>query len=208
MAFKKYKRTYELTLSQEMLGTKAADPELHKKYIAGKRPEGVDQAEVEALPPVDEELYKGSSVFLRDKEKPAILDYQVKGFFKGSQGAMNRTKDKSVHMGAYKKALSECLFVSPRIIPLVLPKDGAVGWCERPLRVSGPQGERVSLARSEEVPIGTTLTIEITVLMESLWECVENCLEYGELFGLGQWRNSGKGRFTYKQIVKEEEAPA
>lgn len=25
-------------------------------------------------------------------------------------------------------------------------------------------------------------------------------LDYGELRGIGQWRNSGKGRFTYEEL--------
>ena len=26
------------------------------------------------------------------------------------------------------------------------------------------------------------------------------CLDYGKLRGIGQWRNSGKGRYTYELI--------
>ena len=62
------------------------------------------------------------------------------------------------------------------------------------------QGERVSLANSEEIPEGSTIEFEIKLLDKSLYGVVLEWLDYGELRGLGQWRNSGKGRFTYELL--------
>ena len=72
------------------------------------------------------------------------------------------------------------------------------------------QGPRVALARSEEVPAGSI--IEFTVILASPTltnkekvkiasdDLLKEWLDYGQLHGLGQWRNSGKGRFIYKFI--------
>ena len=60
------------------------------------------------------------------------------------------------------------------------------------------QGERVSLANSEQIPAGSTCEFEITCMDDAHEKAVMEWLDYGKLRGLGQWRNSGKGRFTYE----------
>ena len=102
--------------------------------------------------------------------------------------------DETPILKAFKKEIDGLVFVSPRQIPF--GNNGAMGMCQRPLRAQTPKGDRVALARSETVPAGATLTFSVTCLREGLIPCVEEWLEYGKLSGLGQWRNSGKGRFT------------
>ena len=92
------------------------------------------------------------------------------------------------------------MFVYPREIPLVLPKGGYIGSCQRPLRASTAQGDRVALANSETVPPGTTQEFEVRILQDSLLPTVIEWLTYGELHGTGQWRNSGKGRFYFAAV--------
>lgn len=72
--------------------------------------------------------------------------------------------------------------------------------CERPLRASTPQGERVSIAKSESVPAGSTAEFEIECLDPGLEAMVRECLNYGTKRGLGQWRNSGKGRYEWEEL--------
>lgn len=98
---------------------------------------------------------------------------------------------------AYKKAIDGLLFVSPRKIPVIL--SGEIGFCSRPLRAMTMQGERVSLAKSETCPAGSTIEFEITCLDKNLENMVVECLNYGSMRGLGQWRNSGKGVFTWRK---------
>jgi len=189
-----------LTLIEGMLGTKSGNPELLEDYIVNKRPDPQQDELDAALPEVEEEIRNGSTFFNRDTEdRPAIFDYQVKGFFKDAQGCVGRIDD-YYKMQAYKKIIDGLIFVSPRMISLNMPEDAVVEWCERPLRITSALGERVALARSEEVPAGTTMDIEITVLDPKLWKNVQSWLDYGHLRGLGQWRNSGKGRFTWAFI--------
>jgi hypothetical protein len=58
----------------------------------------------------------------------------------------------------------------------------------------------VALADSEEIPAGATLEFDIEMLNPDDEAIVKEWLDYGVYNGLGQWRNSGKGAFTWEQI--------
>lgn len=59
---------------------------------------------------------------------------------------------------------------------------------------------RVSIAKSESVPAGSTAEFEIECLDPGLEAMVRECLNYGTKRGLGQWRNSGKGRYEWEEL--------
>lgn len=99
---------------------------------------------------------------------------------------------------AFKKEIDTLIFPAPRKIPLRF--EGGIGECERPLRASTPQGERVSIAISEEIPAGAVCEFEVTCLGADQAGLVREWLDYGVYSGIGQWRNSGKGRFTWEDI--------
>ena len=101
---------------------------------------------------------------------------------------------------AYKKEIDGLIFPAPRAIPIKF--DGEIGLCQRPLRGQTAQGERVALATSECIPAGATMEFEIQMLLPDHEKAVREMLDYGQLRGFGQWRNSGKGRFTY-EILEE-----
>lgn len=110
---------------------------------------------------------------------------------------LSRVPDtKSKALKAYKKVIDGLIFVSPRQIPIHL--SGEMGECQRPLRAQTLQGERVALANSETVPAGSWMECEITMLDDKLEETVKEWLDYLKLRGLGQWRNSGKGRAAWE----------
>lgn len=192
--------------TEGVLGTKAGNKELATDYIASKHPDGVQVDEAEAI---DEALEKASTLFHRVDGKPMIWDYQVKGFLKSACLAMietdTMTKEelKKVRLTPYlyKRTIDKMVFVFPRKIVLEMPEDGEITECERPLRAETMRGERIALARSEELPAGTKFEIEIKTLNKKLDEYIKRWLEYGELFGIGQWRSSGKGRF--KCVVED-----
>ena len=50
------------------------------------------------------------------------------------------------------------------------------------------------------LPAGSTIELEFTQLDPSLEQMVRECLDYGTLRGIGGWRNSGKGRYTWEEI--------
>ena len=190
----------KITFTEELLGTASSDPEVHKTYIASKAPNAPKlEEEVEALG-VDNIAEKSMTIFPRDKDgNPILWDYQIKGFFKDSCSALRKvTGTVSSKIKAYKKEIDGLIFVFPREIKINL--NGEIGICERPLRAQTAQGERVALASSETVPAGSSAKITIRCLSDAHEKAVREWLDYGQLKGLGQWRNSGKGRFSWEEI--------
>ena len=131
---------------------------------------------------------------------PSVWDYQVRGFFKDACKSLKAVPGTlSSKQRAYRKKIDGSIFVTPRMIPLIAPDGGEVEELQRPLRASTPQGERVSLACSEALPEGTTLSFEVTILDPEDEGLVREWLDYGELRGLLQWRNAGFGSFTWEE---------
>jgi len=195
-------KTIEFTITyiDELLGTASADPEIHARFIASKAPDAPSRdEEVAALGPEAVEE-RAMTVFPRDEQgHPFTYDYQWRGFFKESCGMLRRAdKTRSKTLKAYKKEIDGLVFVSPRRIALQLPEGATVGECQRPLRAQTAQGERVALAHSETVPAGTQQTFQVHLLRDDLEPLVMEWMAYGRLHGTGQWRNSGKGRFTFE----------
>ena len=190
----------KVTFTEEILGTASANPKIHEEFIASNAPDAQSMEEEVAALGVEEVFEKGMTVFPRNEDgKPIAWDYQWKGFFKDAFG-MLRKVDKTAcsKIKAYKKEVDGLIFVSPRKIPIEF--EGEIGICQRPLRGQTAQGERVALASSECIPAGATMTFEIQMLVESMEKAILEALDYGKLRGFGQWRNSGKGRFTYEII--------
>ncbi len=195
----------KITLTEPMLGTKSANEEIFTKFIAAKRPEGEAADEIEAAKRLNEELdekEKSMTCFHRMADgRPMLWDYQVKGFFKDACGALRTVpKSASGELKAYKKIIDGQIFVKERTIPIVMPEGGEIGICERPLRAQTMQGERVALAKSEQVPAGSVMNVTIVLFNAALEKVVREWLDYGMFRGIGQWRNSGMGRFTYEEV--------
>ena len=189
----------KVTLLEEMLGTASANPEIHDEFIASNAPDAPSREEEIAALGVEAVQEKGKTVFPRNAEgRPIMWDYQIKGFFKDAAGMLRKVPGtKSAGCKAYKKQIDGLIFVEPRMIPLEFV--GEVGDCQRPLRAQTMQGERVALASSETVPAGTTMEFTVSCLVASDMAMVEEWLDYGRMRGLGQWRNSGKGRMSWEQ---------
>lgn len=190
----------KITFIEGLLGTASNNPEIHREFIASKAPDALKAEEEVAALGAEEVVEKGMTVFPRDKDgNPALFDYQVKGFFKDACGSLRKVPgSKCSKIKAYKKEIDGLLFVYPRMIPLSMP--GELTECQRPLRAQTAMGERIALAHSEEAPAGTAIEITIECLTKDMYELALECLDYGEMRGLGQWRNSGKGRFSYELI--------
>ena len=193
-----------LTLIEPLLGTASANPDIHREFIASKNPDASSIEDEVATIGADAVADKGMTVFARmDDGRPMVWDYQIKGFFKDAAGMLRRVKSsKSSKLKAYKKIIDGLIFVEERRIPIEF--DGELDNCQRPLRAQTAQGERVALAESEMAPAGSTLTFTITTLEDGLMPAIEEWLRYGKLRGLGQWRNSGMGRFEFEALPAEE----
>ena len=189
-----------ITLLEELLGTASNNREIHSEFIASKAPDAKSREEEIASIGADAEIEKSMTVFPRDENgKPFFWDYQVRGFFKDACGMLRKvTGTKSSGMKSYKKSIDGLIFVNERRIPINF--DGEIGNCQRPLRAQTAQGERISLANSETIPAGATMEFTIQCLVDADMAAVIEWLDYGKLRGLGQWRNSGKGRFSWEVI--------
>ena len=190
----------KLTFLEEVLGTASADKEIHDKFIAANAPDAPSRKEeIEALG-VEEVIEKSMTVFPRNAEgKPIFWDYQIKGFFKDACGMLRKVPNSaSSKIKAYKKEIDGLIFVKEREIPIIF--DGEIGSCQRPLRAQTQQGERVALANSETVPAGSTIEFTIQLMCDTHEKAVREWLDYGVFRGIGQWRNSGKGKFEWSEV--------
>lgn len=193
-----------VTMFEEILGTASANPEIHEEFIASKAPDAPSREEEVAAVGADEVFEKGMTVFPRMDGKPIAWDYQWKGFFKDACGCLWKIPGSACEkIKAYKKEIDGLIFVEPRAIPIRF--DGEMGICQRPLRGQTAQGERIALASSESIPAGAVMEFEIRMLLPAHEKAVREMLNYGQLRGFGQWRNSGKGRFRYEILEEREE---
>ena len=204
-----------LTLTEGMLGTSPNNEDIYTEYIGSKAPDATTLEQEVAALGTDGVIEKGMTVFPRDEDgNPFVYDYQIKGFFKDSCGALSRLTGKDPETGkkakavnesgkmtAYKKVIDGLIFPKPRQIVIRMPEGMEITYCQRPLRAQTAQGERVALAISEEVPAGSVMEFDVVCLDDKHVPAVLEWLDYGQLRGLGQWRNSGKGRFTYEVEV-------
>lgn len=183
-----------LTFTEPVLGTAPLNKEIYEEYIATK----IAGAETptDEVATIEEATEKGTTGFHRVDGQPAVYDYTIKGMFKDACGMLRRvTGSRSSKLTAYKKIIDGLVFVRPRLIPITAER---VEVLVRPLRAQTAQGERVSLARSEMLPAGSTLEFTVTVLGEDVTEAtLREWLDYGALRGLGQWRNAGWGVYSY-----------
>ena len=201
----------KITFLEPVLGTWPNNKNIAEEFIASKAPDASTIEEEIAALGIDAVTEKGKTVFPRNEAgEPIFYDYQVKGFFKDACGMRRRVGGKDEKTGkkkaanlsgkltAYKSVIDGLIFVQPRMIPIQV--NGEIRDCQRPLRAQTMQGERVSLANSEEIPEGSSAEFEVVCLEKDHEAVVQEWLDYGILRGIGQWRNSGKGRFTYEVI--------
>lgn len=145
---------------------------------------------------------------------PFFWNYQLRGFFKDSCGLLARASyGESAKMTAFKKVIDGGIFVYPRRIAIDLPEeyydeDGYLQKTDpdhlpilqRPLRISGPSGERTALASSETIPIGSSIKFCIEYTDPKNRDVIIEWLNYGCEHGLGAWRNSGRGSFIWREL--------
>lgn len=202
------KMKVRITFNEEVLGSAPANKDIYTDYVALNNPnyEKIEE-EIESIP----EDEKGVTVFPRMADgNPAIYDYQIRGYLKESIGALAKAGKDGYSGGkacsgikAYKKTVDQQIFVKPRMVPyqnIGEKWSENIHYCERPLRAATPMGERIALAKSETVPAGAVIEFEIILLSDKLYPVVIEALDYGELHGMSQWRNSGKGTFTYELL--------
>lgn len=209
--------TYSLriTFTTELLGAAPLDESIYSSYIASRAPaeavaNGHTDAELAAVALAEHDArdIKGRTGFLRDETgRPLVMDYVLRGYLKDAWRAMSKIPGtESAKLKAGLASINRYAFVEgagdhadKRYIVLRLPHGGAESVRERSLRASTPQGERIALAASEQLPVGTWCDIKLAVLHPGLLgeSLLRELLDYGQWQGLGQWRNASNGRFRY-----------
>ncbi len=210
-----------ITTTQEMLGTTAGNSDIVRDFIASKVKDSKDPnidkearaaEEVEAIEKTlaertEEQLENAMTIFPVQDGKPFIWDYQVKGFLKAAvlalcieSGAYTKGEQKKIGLTKYmyKRTVDNLWFPFPRRIILDMPGDLTV--IQRPLRAETMRGERICLAISEAAPIGTVFECDIKYMNRIHHDIIRECLDYGALKGLLQWRNAGFGRFKWAEV--------
>lgn len=190
----------KLTLTNEALGMMPTSDKIYEDFIAANAPDAPSREEEIAENGIDAVAEKGKTVFPKLPDgRPFFWDYQIRGMFKDSIGMLRRvTGTAASKEKAYKKVVDGLLFVKERRVPIWVYDE--TGTCQRPLRTDGPTGSRTALASSETVPEGSVIEFTIIMLDERIEPIVRECLDYGALRGIGQWRNAGKGTFTWEEV--------
>lgn len=141
------------------------------------------------------------TIFLKENGRPYLLSHMFKGLLKSAYRALHRCDGneplaKRTHaLSAGVQVIDTGIFPQPKKIFLELPEGAQMGYCMRSLRAKTAQGDRIALALSESLPAGTKCHIEFLILSDTWEGILQNWMLYGQLSGIGQWRNSGKGAF-------------
>lgn len=198
----------EIELQEPMLGTAPKSKEVYAKYIATKAP--VEEDGAEEIRTVEEIEEGGWTGFHQDDVGPFCYNYMFKGAIKSGLEVMIQSKA-IPEIPAYKKWCDRMIHVYPRRVrflddddkPLTKPDD----ILERPLRAMTRKGERVTVTRSDTLDIGRRAKLNIKLFKNTKklnTKAIRAAMEYGEFYGLGQWRGSGGyGRYS---IIKWEVA--
>lgn len=187
-----------ITFLRSVLGTLTGDKDLYRNYIGDKAPDAKTLEEEVAAIGVEGAVEKGKTFFPKNSEgKAFIYDYQIRGFFKSACSALSKVQGTiASNVKAFKKKIDTTIFVRDR--ENVITGYTEITECQRPLRASTPQGERVSIAISEEIAEGAQVEFTVRCLIDGDVKLVEELLGYGQYNGLCQWRNSGHGSFSYE----------
>lgn len=183
-----------VTFTRPLLGSSPSEEGIYEEYVKGKSDQASEE-EIEHLP--EEEFEKGTTVFMRQDDKPALKDYVVAGYLKETCSILRRVPGTlSSKLQAHKKIIDGLVFASPEYI--VVEAAGEIEILQRPLRAQTAKGERIALTASEMLPAGSTMEFTLKIIGVVKEPLLREWLDHGELHGFGCWRNAGYGRFSYE----------
>lgn len=153
-----------------------------------------------------------TTIFLWDKKtnKPCISDHMIYGFMKAAADAISKTLPKKkgtlFHSAVYTQGIiNQHVRCADRYISFdrdtKKTDSGNTYFEQRSLRAQTAQGPRISLAKSEVMEAGAKLSFTLKIMKGSKIDdekALNRLFSYGELSGLGQWRNAGWGQFRHK----------
>lgn len=199
----------EAVFTEAMLGTAPKNKDIYSKFIESKqaegRPDTVGDKETDGVPEIDG--FQGWTGFREDEKGLYLLDYMLKGALKEA----GNTLKEELKETNLKSKINKYVFVFPRKIYILdenkAPLKAPDGIFERPLRAQTAQGERIALAKSDQVNAGRRLEFEIHLPIEAtpikhIHTVLDRCMGYWRYMGLGQFRNGSFGRCEAKVVGK------
>ena len=208
-----------LDITEPVLGTVPKDKNIYKTYVQKEITAAVAAGAVGAngtklyQEQLDEEAEsitemeeRGWTGFHELDGRPFVFDYYIKGHIKD---VANVLKDQ-LGVRNLRSKVENVVFVQPRRI-FFEPQPGLTmvrDVLERPLRAMTMEGPRVTLTRSDTLA-DVSLRFYVLILKntEVKRPLVEGLFEYGNLRGLGQWRNGGWGRYQLRSFTPVSEVP-
>ena len=198
--------TVKIRFTEPCLGTSPRNPKTYEDHIASKitKRKGMSDEEREkiravevaaAYGAIDAVEERGWTGFMRDDDGFYVYNYWVRGYLKSAFQSLQETGD-FTKVPAYKTRIDRFIHVHPRKIHFLTDLEH-LDVLERPLRAMTAQGPRVTVARSDYLPIGTEMefTIERLKNKEITWDHLREAFEWGGYEGMGQWRSGGYGKF-------------
>jgi len=193
-----------------MLATSPGDKKIYEEFIASKAetPEKA-KAELDGLT-VEEAIEHASTVFFRGPNgEIRTSSHLVKGNIKENIRNLIDLGDCPLSQWQVKRVVNSFVQMPDEFITYNVA--GEVTTLQRPLRAETLRGDRVALARSEQIGSASTCEFSIIVLEPEnlplakkdkgsdhlpLSAYVQQALRYGEFNGLGCWRSAGFGRYS------------
>lgn len=218
LAVNKYLDAKQISVAKgelELAALKKTLEELLERDLSDQEFSGLREGNPDTLKALKEtfaELYmKSTTCFLRnpDNGNVCISSHMIHGYLKAAGESISRTLPRKngtmLNSAAYTQSIinMHCM-INPDLIDascdVMRNDEESIIYLQRPLRAKTPQGPRIALAKSEQLPKGTEFYFTISVLKNSplTKEVLEALLRYGCMKGLGQWRNAGYGRFEYE----------
>lgn len=196
----------KVKFTEPTLGSTPKDPEVYASFIESKKPVEQQDPESQTVEAAEERGWTG---FRRDEVTKQLFtyDYTWRGFLKEQADCLRQMEQ--LNVWDVKGKIDRMVFVRPRRVFYLdaagAPVSGELTVLERPLRAETRQGPRVTLTRSDVLPVGTQCEFEVHVHNPKLFseEVLRAIFDRGGLMGFSQWRTGGYGTFSYEMKLKK-----
>lgn len=216
------------TFTEPCLGTVPKNEDVHTRHVAkddgteSRKAQITEETETIDNKGLTDKEKQGYTGFWKDDDGIFVYNYWILGNIKANIETL-------VNNGAIKKIWKMKHFVDktaqvfprrihflgkPEADETVEDSNGlfklneASYTLERPLRADTMKGERVTVAKSDVVDVGTQFDFNIKLIYNDKGltpEVITRAIKLGERYGLGQWRGSGGyGRYTVELLKAEQ----
>jgi hypothetical protein len=185
---------WDITLTEPLLGGVPKRKDVYTRYVAMT----TGGAEDETFEEVEEAGWTG--FYTDEKGRPCLMDYQIKGYLKEVANILRP----QLGVPNLRSHVENAVYVFPRKV--VIAEHVADEPFERPMRVMTVQGPRTTVARSDYVDAGASFSVELRLMrnMKVTEDILRTIVGFGEIRGLGRWRNGSYGRFVSKLTKRED----